>query len=225
MNVFVVGTGKLAQEILAHLSGTFLARVVPWAERETLGPADGVVVHAGSGRELAGVLAFCQEHAVPLVELATGSSANEGPVGFPLVICPNTNILLLRFLEMLSRSGALFSNYPKAILESHQASKTTEPGTAYALAKLLQVPKEDVVSVRDPAVQKDVLGIPSNYLPRHAYHKITIGDATVNLTFETRVLGPAPYAAGLAEVLGVLNRQKLENRTYEVLEFFREGWL
>ena len=66
-------------------------------------------------------------------------------------------------------------------------------------------------------MQEKVLGIPLEYLSRHAYHKISIGDSNVRVTFETKVFGHAPSAAGLAEIIGALTKRRLENRVYDVL--------
>lgn len=225
MTVVVVGSGKLANEILTTLQGPGIPQVASWAERTRYDQKDTVVVHAGSGRELTSVYEYCKQNGNPLIELATNTHIDMDHHDFPLVVCPNTNILMLKFMAMLSRSGDMFLNYRKTILESHQSAKTSEPGTAYDIAQSLHVEKDQVESVRDPVYQEKVLGIPHEYLERHAYHRVSIGDANTSLTFETRVLGPAPYSVGLAEIIGAVAKRKLENRVYNVLEFIEAGWI
>lgn len=225
MTVLVVGSGKLANEILSTLRSLEITKAVSWSEMSSNKEEDIVVVHAGSGRELKSVFDFCRKHQRPLIELATNTNIDMDHNDFPVVICPNTNILLLKFMAMLSKSGSSFLNYKKTLIESHQFTKTSAPGTAYSIAKSLHIEKGQVESVRDPVVQEKVLKIPQEYLSRHAYHKISIGDSNVNVTFETKVFGPAPYAAGLAEIIGALTKRRLENKVYDVLEFIEAGWI
>src|SRR3989344_5256558 len=94
MQVIVVGAGQ----------------VVPWAA-EGLPAEKSVVVHAGSGRELQAVSAFCESTCSALVELSTGSALEHVAADFPVVLCPNTNLLMLKFIAMLERSGHLFRGY------------------------------------------------------------------------------------------------------------------
>ena len=132
--VIVVGTGKLAQELLRELPGLQDAAVLPWAG-EGAHPAGAVFVHAGSGRSLAEVAAHCRATGAVLIELATGSALEQGDPGFPLVICPNTNILMLKFIAMLAAHGHRFRHESRQIVESHQAGKTSVAGTAVTLAE------------------------------------------------------------------------------------------
>ena len=104
MQVIVVGSGKLARELLGALPSGDAGQVVPWAA-EGLPAEKSVVVHAGSGRELQAVSAFCESTCSPLVELATGSALEHVAADFPVVLCPNTNLLMLKFMAMLERSG------------------------------------------------------------------------------------------------------------------------
>lgn len=225
MNVYVVGAGKLATEIISSLKSPNIQSVVPWSDSTLHKDEDIIVVHAGSGRELESVYTFCTEHQKPLIELATNISSNKSHSAFPLVVCPNTNILLLKFMAMISKFGTNFIEYDKTIIESHQSTKTSAPGTAYAIAKSLGVENEKVESVRDPFVQEKALGIPGPFLSRHAYHKITISDSTVSVTLETKVFGSTPYSAGLAKIIDAMITRKLEKRVYDVLEFIEQGWI
>lgn len=227
--IIVVGTGKLAKELLGALPAASSLPVVPWAEAASVGAGGegtAVVVHAGSGRELDDVIRYCRETGAILVELATGSVIEKGEPGFPVVVCPNTNLLMLKFLAMLAASGALFRDYTVRLSESHQAGKSSVPGTAVAMAASLGLPSGQIRSIRNPQEQREVLNIPPEYLDRHAYHRIEIEDqAGSSIVLETRVASPAPYAAGLAQIIAALRCHTLEKRRYSVMELIGNGWL
>jgi 4-hydroxy-tetrahydrodipicolinate reductase len=82
-----------------------------------------------------------------------------------------------------------------------------------------------IISVRDPAAQEHEIGIPSAVLSRHACHKITIRDANVSISIETKVLGKAPYASGLAQIIEGIRGRNLEPRIYDVLALIHNGWV
>lgn len=226
MQVFIAGTGKLATELLDTLTPNGGYLVSPWpAEAGAEGPA--IVVHAGSGREIDAIAAFCQRSASVLVELATGSTleAAGAPAGFPIVLCPNTNILMLKFMCMLERSGPLFAGSQIRVTESHQASKTSVPGTAVAMAQSLGVAPSAIVSVRDRSQQQQDLGIPPAHLGRHAFHRIEIQDGPCAIAMETRVYGDSPYASGVDQIIRAIQQRALEKRLYSINEFIENGWV
>ncbi|MCU9957041.1 dihydrodipicolinate reductase [Burkholderia sp. BKH01] len=235
MQVFVVGTGKLANELLgSHKLDPATCRVMPWSDSARTderssdarrNDARSIVVHAGSGRELPAVIAFCEATASPLVELSTGSDVETGTHGFPVVLCPNTNILMLKFMSMLETSGHLFRNCEISLTESHQAGKTSVPGTAVGIGQSLGVRPEDIRSVRDPDVQRSEFAIPDDQLGRHAVHRIRIDDGACSLQFESRVYGATPYADGVSRIIEAVRQHDLENRRYSIVEFIRNGWL
>lgn len=222
MKITVAGNGKLAGELLRELPGKSLGTVTAWADA----PEEGsIVVHAGSGRELADITAYCEKTGSPLVELSTGSEAAGYGGRFPVVLCANTNILILKFLAMLAAGGKHFKNAKVTVTESHQADKSSVPGTAVKMAQSLGVPDAEIRSIRDPQVQRDILKIPAESLSRHAFHRIEIEDGGGGIVLETRVFGPAPYAEGLARILAAIRANKLENRLYDIMEFVENGWI
>ncbi|WP_175855361.1 dihydrodipicolinate reductase C-terminal domain-containing protein [Burkholderia anthina] len=240
MQVLVVGTGKLATELLrSHQLDPAICHVMPWsdgarddAERSDArrsnarrSDARSIVVHAGSGRELPDVIAFCRATGSTLIELSTGSDLETGSHDFPVVLCPNTNILMLKFMSMLETSGHLFRDCHISVTESHQASKTSVPGTAVDIGQSLGVPAQDIRSVRDPAEQRDALQIPDDQLGRHAFHRIRIEDGACSLQFESRVYGASPYADGVSRIVDAVRQRDLERRRYSIVEFIRNGWL
>lgn len=223
MDVFVVGGGKLAQELLGQPAKFDGSKVLPWLSR---GGDHGrsVVVHAGSGRELPEVSSFCSESGSPLLELSTGSGLRPTS-GFPVVICANTNILMLKFMSMLRTSGHLFRGNRISLTESHQATKTSVPGTALHIARALGIAESDVASIRDPDYQHAVLGFPTADLARHAFHEVVIESGGCTLKLQSRVDGPAPYAEGVASIVRAVSLHSLENRLYDVTELIELGWL
>lgn len=226
MQVFIAGTGKLATELLDALTAHGGYTVSPWPG-EAAAEGRAIVVHAGSGREIDGISRFCQRTQSVLVELATGSSleAAGAQAGFPIVLCPNTNILMLKFMCMLERSGSLFKGSQIRVTESHQASKTSVPGTAVAMAHALGVPPSDILSVRDPARQEQDLGIPPAHLGRHAFHRIEIQDGPCAISMETRVYGDSPYASGVDQIIRAIQQRELEKRLYSINAFIENGWV
>ena len=222
--VIVVGTGKLATELLSSLKVDDECIVTTW-EGEKSAANKSIVIHAGSGRELKAAIAYCEATQSPLIELATGPGIALINHAFPIVMCPNTNILMLKFMSMLEKSGHLFRGQRITLSESHQAQKTSVPGTAVSIAHALGLEGVDVLSIRNPATQRADLEIPEEHLARHAFHRIFIEDGECSLKLETRVYGESPYADGVARIVTAVQNQDLDNRLYSIMEFVNNGWI
>lgn len=223
MQVFIIGTGKLARELLTQMRLPAPLELAAWPT--TPPTARAIVLHAGSGRGLAEAVAFCEGSGSVLVELATGSALEAQAPACPVLLCPNTNILMLKVMHMLARCGGLFAGYRVGVTESHQANKTSVAGTAVDIARALGVAPEAIVSVRDPARQQGELGIATADLARHAFHRIEIEDAACRVRLETRVTGDAPYAAGVAQIVAAVAAHPLAPGLHTVDEFIERGWL
>lgn len=111
-----------------------------------------------------------------------------------------------------------FEGFKLTIRESHQASKPDPSGTAIGLLdcfKALGTPleKEQIIMVRDPAVQEKEMGIPAQYLGGHGYHTYTMTspDGTVMLQFTHNILGRSVYVDGTLKAIRTLVR-KMEPR-------------
>ncbi|RIX43059.1 MAG: dihydrodipicolinate reductase [Rhodocyclales bacterium GT-UBC] len=221
--IIVAGSGKLARELLSELPPRCTSPVLAWPQPLRDKPA--IVIHAGSGRTLDELVGYCATTRSVLLELATGSALENSATPFPLVLCPNTNILMLKAMAMIANSSALLRGQPIRVVESHQSAKTSVPGTAVSIAASLGVPAADIVSIRDPQVQQGELGIAAQDLARHAYHRIEIGDAATRLVIETRVVGDTPYADGVAGIVKAVQSHPLDNRLYHINEFIARGWL
>jgi len=215
--VLVVGRGKLAAELLGGLSGQSIVRVLPWTERENGGSGPSMVVHAGSGRELEDVAGFCAKKGSPLLELSTAGGRLPASPAFPIVLCPNVNMQMLSFMAMVKQAAGYFKGQDIRITESHQAAKSTKPGTAIHLAGSLGVPEDSIRSIRDPKVQK-ALGIPDEFLDRHAYHEVLIKSGEVEIRLETRVLGKSAYASGLDCLIEIIARNPLSAGVHDVVD-------
>jgi 4-hydroxy-tetrahydrodipicolinate reductase len=224
MQVIIAGTGKLATELRHAWRADESHSVQPW-HHQSSNSAKSIVVHAGSGRELEAIAAYCEATHSPLIELATGSNIESRPHGFPVILCPNTNILMLKFMSMLEQSGHLFQGHNIKLIESHQAAKTSVPGTAVNMAASLGINRHDIHSVRNPSLQRSELQIPEVDLERHAYHQVLIEDGQCSLKLETRVHGEAPYAQGVARIVDAVRSHELDNRLYSIMEFIHKGWL
>lgn len=225
MKILIVGSGKLAKALLeADFSSQPVERM-KWDEAVQPVIAPAVLVHAGSGRQLKECLDFCNRTKSPLIELSTGLGSEKIIPDFPLIICPNTSILLLKTLHAMKSIAGYFQNITITITESHQSAKTSEPGTAHAFAKILNVPAENIISIRDPEIQMRGLGIPEEYLNKHAFHRIQMADNNDTVTIETKVLGYNSYVEGVKKIIDAVSHHKFENRVYTVLEFIDAGWL
>lgn len=220
MKVYIVGSGKLATELLENLSG---AEVSKWGQSPPVNDVS-IVVHAGSGRELDEVSEYCRATQSVLVELSTGSKVEHVQYDFPVLLCPNVNILMLKFMNMIAKSGQMFAEYDISLTESHQSEKKSVPGTAVFMANALGLEPRLITSIRDQHVQKE-LGVPEESLGRHAIHQITIKDEVCSIKLESRVVGASPYVSGVSKVISVLHEQKLQPRLYAINEFIELGWL
>lgn len=92
-----------------------------------------------------------------------------------------------------------------------------------AMAKSLGLPAKDIVSVRNPEIQKTEWGIPAEHLQRHAYHQIKIEDGACSVMFETRVYGAAPYVDGVVQIVRAIDAHVLENRRYDIGDVCSKG--
>ena len=218
MKILIVGSGKLAKALLEADDSSRPVERIKWNEADLSLIQRRVIVHAGSGRQLKECLDYCSRTKSPLIELSTGLGTEKIKPDFPLIICPNTSILLLKTLYALKSIAGYFQNNTITITESHQSAKTSEPGTAHAFAKILNVPAENIISIRDPEIQMRGLGIPEEYLNKHAFHRIQMSEGNDTVTIETKVLGHNSYVEGVKKIIEILINHPFENRLYTVFE-------
>ena len=224
MKVFIIGSGKLANALNAGLSIP-LCEIHKWETACQNLKEKSILVHAGSGRQFDECWNFCSRTKAVFIELSTGLETERQEPDFPLLICPNTSILVLKTLNMIKAYGSYFEGNEISLTESHQATKTTEPGTAYTIADSLKIPHDKVISVRDPEVQLKKIGIPQEYLTKHAYHKIVIKDGDDEITIETKVLGHNTYVNGVRKIIEAILKYDWENRKYTILDLIDKKML
>lgn len=225
MNIYLVGSGKLASAISAAELSFPSGKILKWESSHQSLTEKAIIVHAGSGRQLQECISFCRRTDSILVELSTGLETEKMDSDFTLIVCPNTSILLLKILNIVKTFGHYFENNKISILESHQSTKTSEPGTAYNFARSLKFPIDKIKSIRDTETQLNQIEIPKEFLDKHAYHKIVIEDDTDQITIETKVLGHGSYAHGLNKILDAVLNNSFEKRRYTVLDLIEKNLL
>lgn len=225
MKIFIVGSGKLASAILSATLSFPSCEVMKWESDHTSLNEKAIIVHAGSGRQLEECIAFCQRTGSIFIELSTGLFTEALQADFTLIICPNTSILLLKTMNMLKQCGHYFSKDKISMIESHQSAKKSVPGTAYNIAHSLKVPATAIASIRNADVQLNDVGIPLEYLGKHAYHKIIIEDGPDQVIIETKVLGHDSYVNGVRKIVAAVLGNFFEKRMYNVLELIDNNML
>jgi len=215
--IIIAGNGKLAQSIYTGLPEYIEKCRIDFWENNGLYPDDNkVIVHIGSGRQFGDVIDFCEKTGMSLIQGATEVKSNHRDAKFTYIDAPNFNLLMLKFMSMLKDYGEYFKGYNVSIVESHQQSKLTIPGTAVEFAQSLGVNPAEIKSIRDPNVQESVYGISKEHLALHAMHEISIGDENTLISLKTMVNGHESYVRGLAAIIGSLD--KLENKYYHILD-------
>lgn len=225
IKVLVVGAGKLANAVLNSDLSLQFCEILKWETEYSALTEKAIIVHAGSGRELKECVEFCQRTKSVLIELSTGLETEKLEADFPLIVCPNTSILVLKTLNMIKACGGYFEDCEISITESHQSSKKTEPGTAYAFAHSLKVTPDQIISIRNPEIQRTEIGIPKEYLDKHAYHKIVIKDGNDEVTLETKVLGHDSYANGVRKIIKAVSEFSLENKRYSIFDLIDQNMI
>ncbi|KAJ6917657.1 4-hydroxy-tetrahydrodipicolinate reductase 2 [Populus alba x Populus x berolinensis] len=120
----------------------------------------------------------------------------------------------------------------KQVKESHQAAKLDTSATAKAVIscfKKLGVSFDDQIEmIRDPKEQKELVGVPDEYLSGHAFHFYYLSSPgkTVSLEFQHNVCGRSIYAEGTIDAVLFLAEKiqsKADKRIYNIIDILREG--
>jgi 4-hydroxy-tetrahydrodipicolinate reductase len=88
--------------------------------------------------------------------------------------------------------------------------------------------ESDIIKVRDPEIQKNVLGIPEQYLSGHGWHtyRLDSKDETVHFEFTHNINGRDVYAMGTLDALIYL-AQKMEQgakgKLYTMIDVLKGG--
>ena len=115
----------------------------------------------------------------------------------------------------------------------HQQGKADTSGTAKAMVAYfnrlgLDFTVEDIHMERDPARQKDQLGVPEACLAGHGWHtyRLTSEDGSVLLEFKHNVNGRDVYARGTLDAAAFLAARVAEGvqaRVYSMIDVLKDG--
>ncbi len=128
------------------------------------------------------------------------------------VVAPNMAKQIVGFQAMMEYAADtfpdLFKGYTLEIKESHQKGKADTSGTAKAMVTYfnrLGIPfsEDNILKMRDPAVQKTLWGIAEEHLAGHGWHTYTLTseDKTVRFEFTHNINGREIYARGTLDAL------------------------
>jgi len=213
----IVGNGAFAQDFLNQTLNPSIS-CIAW-EKCSLHKPEGLI-HVGSGRELPQAISFCEKEHIPLIQASTVDSPI--PDSLAWIDAPNLNLLIVKFLYMLDKMGSLFTSFENSVLESHQAHKTSPPKAALQIAKDLNIPEQEIISVRSTTEQQK-LHIPSEYINKHAMHLVRIKTTNALLELKTLVLGRDSYIEGAFAVSQIW--KNLPNGKITLTELINQGLL
>ena len=185
---------------------------------------------------------FYCKHGIPFVMGTTGGdrklledTVKASPIS--AVIAPNMAKQIVGFQAMMEYAAKafpdLFKGYSLEIKESHQKGKADTSGTAKAMVRYfnslgLTFAEEDITKERDPEIQKNVMGIPEEYLSGHGWHtyRLDSNDKTVHLEFTHNVNGRDVYAMGTLDALMHLDKkikQGSKGKVFSMIDVLKGG--
>jgi 4-hydroxy-tetrahydrodipicolinate reductase len=185
---------------------------------------------------------FYCKHGLPFVMGTTGGDRKllEDTVlasSISAVIAPNMAKQIVGFQAMMEYAAKtfpdLFKGYSLEIKESHQKGKADTSGTAKAMVRYFNslgvaFTEEDIIKERDPETQKNVMGIPEDYLSGHGWHtyRLDSNDKTVHFEFTHNVNGRDIYAMGTLDALLYLAnqlKQGSKGKVYTMIDVLKGG--
>ncbi|MGB2928082.1 MAG: dihydrodipicolinate reductase [Desulfobacterales bacterium] len=185
---------------------------------------------------------FYCKHGLPFVMGTTGGDRQllEDTVlasSISAVIAPNMAKQIVGFQAMMEYAAKtfpdLFKGYSLEIKESHQKGKADTSGTAKAMVRYfnslgLPFAEEEITKERDPETQKNVLGIPEEYLSGHGWHTYSLdsSDKTVRFEFTHNVNGRDVYAMGTLDALIYLAKkvkQGSKGKVFTMIDVLKSG--
>ncbi|MBI2107295.1 dihydrodipicolinate reductase [Candidatus Woesearchaeota archaeon] len=155
------------------------------------------------------------------------------------VIAPNMAKQVVAFQAMMKYGAEtfpdVFAGYTLEIVESHQKGKADTSGTARAMVEYfnrLGIPftKEQIVMVRDPEVQEQVLGVPREHLAGHGWHTYRLtsrdedGGNRVLFQFTHNLNGRRPYAEPTLDALTFLEKKVVageKGKVYSMIDVLK----
>lgn len=218
--IVIAGCGNMAQVLTALCQEDSDRESFEFTEGMTRPDSQNVVaVHFGSGRQLPVLIEWCHSNGVPLIQGSTGQTLPD-KVSVSVVDAPNLSLPIIKLLsQVLPVLQQAFGDMEVTVTESHQETKESLPGTAKVMAGAFSVAEEDIVSVREPGIQRQ-LGVPEESLDGHGYHWINFQGQGVNITLSTKVNGRQTYAEGALAIADILSQSRIElqTRVYKVTD-------
>jgi len=116
-----------------------------------------------------------------------GIAARARETGVDCVAYPNMDTRIVAWMagikHMAENYAGAFEGADVELRESHQVDKPSTSGTMRATLKALSaltrkdLTEEDIVSIRDPKVQRKMLKVPEDWIDWHAYHLFRVSNA------------------------------------------------
>ena len=206
MFIYVAGIGTMAhamaEECRRQDVDYMLGDKAPEQSR-----TDVVVIHVGGRQRLLRVIELCRKTRWPLIHAASGlDDCLPSIENFVVVKAPNLALSVVAFLEMMPnlRAQARKSGITTRITVSHQLSKGTPPGTAHAIAELLDV-SPSVIEKLETRESQLAFGVQPEHLDRHSHHHVRLfQDSVCSIELKIRVNGLEEYAEGGLEIARAL---------------------
>lgn len=186
--------------------------------------------------------AFYCRHGLPFVMGTTGGDRQQlmravENSQIAAVIAPNMGKQIVGFQAMMAYAAETFPNlfkgYRLTLRESHQAGKADTSGTAKAMVGYFNkmgvaFEEQQIQKERDPERQRNMWGVPPQYLSGHGWHTYTLTspDQTVKFEFIHNINGRDIYAEGTVEAIIFLARQVaggIKSKVYSMIDVLKAG--
>jgi dihydrodipicolinate reductase len=167
--------------------------------------ADICIYVSRSPRQLSQAVSICERNQAKLLVLSTDVE-KELKLLNPMCkveFIPNSSIEVQEYIVSIEKFWSTHKDWPVSVIEYHQSAKTSVSGTAIEIAKRINLPAKNIVSVRDDSLAQKKFNIPQEHLNGYAIHQVTFTDPEGNHpeTFEMKVFGRASYVNGLIRMI------------------------
>jgi 4-hydroxy-tetrahydrodipicolinate reductase len=184
---------------------------------------------------------YCR-HQLPFVMGTTGGDRGQlmttvQKSSVAAIIAPNMAKQIVGFQAMMDYAAEqfpnLFKGYHLTIRESHQMGKADTSGTAKAMVGYfnkmgVDFLPEQIEKERDPERQRNMWGIPAEYLTGHGWHTYTLSSADRSTKFEFvhNINGREIYAEGTLDAVLFLSRQLAQgarSKVFSMIDVLKAG--
>jgi hypothetical protein len=183
--------------------------------------SETVVVHF-SKSHLEATMALCEQYGVPLIQAASNFSPPSAyVVKFPYIHAPNLALGMVVMLQTWDVLGGFMQQLgaKSFVAEGHQASKTSDPITAFTAADSFGVDRKNVGSLRGDTLAVAFLNVPPDDVSGFAIHCTKSVLPGMEVTTTTRIHGRTVYLEGLKALIErVVQKAPLEHGVHSVLE-------